>query len=107
MSENKHTPVAYSIYICGEPCDVYLDKEFATMEFDRRNAKYPDSSRALVSLYPAETVEQLESENAALRKQRDELLAVLEEVKGLTTATAAPIIEAAIAKGGAATAKEK
>lgn len=32
-----------------------------------------------------------------LEKQRDELLAALEEVKGLSAATAAPIIDAAIA----------
>jgi hypothetical protein len=49
--EPEPTPVAWCIYISGEPCDVFLDKDYAELECARRDNTYPDPTRKLVPLY--------------------------------------------------------
>ena len=49
-------PVGYSIFICGEPCDVYLNKDDAESEYTRRNERYPDKTRSLQYLFTSDQV---------------------------------------------------
>lgn len=42
-------PVAWQIHLY-EPCDVYMNKDDAELEFKRRNEKYPEKDRKLCAL---------------------------------------------------------
>ena len=61
MSENKHAPVAYLSYAIPSEFTEFRADPYLT--FERPKFNY-------TPLYSAKTVEQLESENAGLRKQR-------------------------------------
>ena len=71
-------PVAYSIFICGEPCDVYLNKDDAESEYTRRNERYPDKTRSLQYLF---TSDQLAAAILkATKPLEDQLVAAQEEI---------------------------
>jgi hypothetical protein len=46
-------PVAWAIYISGEPCDVFMHRQYAEAECARRDKLYPDTTRQFVPLYTA------------------------------------------------------
>lgn len=47
----KQEPAAWCICIENEPCQVFLHKQLAELEFSRRNELWPDPSRKLMALY--------------------------------------------------------
>ena len=49
----QQEPVAWCIYISGEPSDVYLHKQTAERECARRDKLYPDPTRQFIPLYAA------------------------------------------------------
>ncbi len=51
LDKPEPEPFAWGIEISGKPCDVYINKDACTIEFDRRQRDYPDQSRKLHSLY--------------------------------------------------------
>lgn len=50
-------PVAWAIYISGEPSDVFMHKQFAELECARRDKLYPDPTRQFVPLFTHPTTE--------------------------------------------------
>ncbi len=51
LGKPEPKPFAWGIEISGEPCDVYINKDACTLEFNRRQRDYPNQSRKLYPLY--------------------------------------------------------
>ena len=61
----QNEPDAWAIYVTGDLCDVFQNKDFALLEFNRRNQLYPEPSREFRGLYTIPpTAEQIAKETA-------------------------------------------